>query len=112
MSVRRYQFERLKKCSRNAEEDWGNKGEASNPGEYNERNLETQLSLADRMNINSVKEWCTCEYCSVMPSNRECLCCGEIHDIVSKKLSDGILIYVIHSHMKPFDILSNFQLTL
>ena len=76
MSVRPYQFEPLKNCSRNAKEDSGNKGEASNPGEYNERNLETQLSLADRMNINSVKEWCTCEVYSLMPSNRECLCCG------------------------------------
>ena len=76
MSVRPYQFEPLKNCSRNAKEDSGNKGEASNPGEYNERNLETQLSLSDRMNINSVKECCTCEYYSVMPSNREFLCCG------------------------------------
>ena len=111
MSVRPYQFEPLKKCSENAEEDCGDKGETSNPGKNNERNLETQLSLASRMNFNSVKEWCTCGYCSVMPMNRECLCCGEIDDIVSKKLSDGILIYVIHSHIKPFDILSNFQFT-
>ena len=112
MSVRPYQFEPLKKCSENAEEDCGNKGEeTSDLGKNNERNLETQLSLADRMNLNSVKEWCTCGYCSVMPSNRECLCCRETDDIVSKKLSDGILIYVIHSHIKPFDILSNFQFT-
>ena len=109
MSFRPYQFEPLKKCSENAEEDCGDKGETSNPGKNNERNLETQLLLADRMNINSVKEWFTCGYCSVIPTNRECLCCREIDDIVSKKLSDGILIYVIHSLIKPFDILSNFQ---
>ena len=111
MSIRPYQFKPLKKCSGNAEEDCGDKGETSNLGEYNERNLETQLSLADRMNLNSVKEWCTCGSCSVMPTNRECLCCREIDDIVLKKLSDGILIHVIHSHKKPFDILSNFQVT-
>ena len=57
------------------------------------------------MNLNSVKEWCTCGYCSVMPTKRE------IDDIVSKKLSNGILIYVIHSRVKPLDILSNFQLS-
>ena len=108
MSVRPYQFEPLKKCSGNAEEDCREKGKNLNPSEYN---LETQLSLADRMNLNSVKEWCTCGYCSVMPTTRECLFCREIDDIVSKKLSDGILIYVIHSDIKPFDILSNFQLT-
>ena len=28
-------------------------------GEWNECNLETQLSVADRMNFNSMKEWCT-----------------------------------------------------
>ena len=109
MSFRPYQFEPLKKCSENAEEDCGDKGETSNPGKNNERNLETQLSLEDRMNLNSVKESCTCGYCSVMPTNRECLYCRGIDDIVPKKLSDGILIYVIHSHIKPFDILSNFQ---
>ena len=71
MSVRPYQFKPLKKCSENGEEDCRDKGEISNLGEYNERNLETQLLLADRMNSNSVKEWCTCGYCSVMPTNRE-----------------------------------------
>ena len=81
MSVRPYQFEPLKKCPGNAKEDCGDKGKASYAGEYNERNLENQLSLADRMNLDSVKEWCTCGYCSVMPSNRECLCCREIDDI-------------------------------
>ena len=60
--------------------------------------LQTQLSLADRMNLNSVKEWCKCGYCSVMPTNREFFCCREIDDIVSKKLSDGIQLYAIHSH--------------
>ena len=63
------------------------------------------------MILNSVKEWCTCGYCSVMPTNRDCLCCREIDDLVLKKLSDRILIYVIDSHVKPFDILSNFQIT-
>ena len=111
MSVRPYQYEPLKKCSGNVEEDCGDKGDTSNTGEYNERNLETQLSPADRMNLTSVKEWCPCGYCSVMPTNRECLCCRETDGTVSKKLSDGILIYVIHGHIKPFDILSNFQLT-
>ena len=98
MSVRPYQFKPLKKCSGHVE-DCGDKGETSNTGEYNECNLENQLLLADRMNLNSVKEWCTCGYCSMMPTNREYLCSREIDDIVSKKLSDGILIYVIHSHM-------------
>ena len=56
MSVRLYQFEPLKKCPGNAKEDCGDKGEASYAGEYNERNLENQLSLADRMNLDSVKE--------------------------------------------------------
>ena len=111
MPVRPYQSKPLKKCPKNAEGDCRDKGETSNLGEYNECNLETQLSLAGWMNLNSVKEWCTCGYCLVMPTNRECLSCREIDDIVSKKLSDGILIYVIQSHMKPFDILSNFQLT-
>ena len=60
--------------------------------------LQTQLLLADRMNLNSVKEWCKCGYCSVMPTNREFFCCREIDDIVSKKLSDGIQLYAIHSH--------------
>ena len=110
MSVRPYQFEPLKKCSGNTEEDCRDKGEVSNPDEYNERNLETQLSLADRMNLDSVKEWCTCGDCSVMPSNRECLCCRETDDIVSLKLSDGILIYVSHIHMKPYSLI--VQLTL
>ena len=32
MSVRPYQFEPLKKCSENAEEDCRDKGETSNPG--------------------------------------------------------------------------------
>ena len=59
--------------------------------------LQTQLSLADSMNLNSVKEWCKCGYHSVMPTNREFLCCREIDDMVSKKLSDGIQLYVIHS---------------
>ena len=45
----------------------GDKGEGSYLGEYSEHNLETQLSLADRMNLDSVKEWCTFGYCSVMP---------------------------------------------
>ena len=63
------------------------------------------------MNLNSLKEWCTCGYCSVMSTNRECLCCREIDGIVSKKLSDGILIYAIHSHVKPLDILSNFRIS-
>ena len=39
MSVRPYQFEPLKKCSENAEEDCRDKGETSNPGKNNERNL-------------------------------------------------------------------------
>ena len=71
MSVRPYQFEPLKKCSGRVEEDCGDKGKTSNTGEYNECYLETQLSLADRMNPNSVKEWCACGYCSVMPTKRE-----------------------------------------
>ena len=75
MSVRPYQFEYLKKCSGHVEEDCRDKGETSNTGEYNECNLETLLLLADRMNLNSVKEWCTFGYCSVMPTKRECLCC-------------------------------------
>ena len=58
-------------------------------------NLDTQLLLIHRMNLNSVKGWCTCGYCSVMPINRECLCCREIDDMVSERLSDVILIYVI-----------------
>ena len=78
MSVRPYQFEPLKKCSWYVEEDCWDKGETSNTGEYNECYLETQLSLADRMNLNSVKEWWTCGYCSVMPTKRECLCCREL----------------------------------
>ena len=49
----------MKKCFGNIEEDCRNKGETSNTGEYNECNLETQLSLADRMSLISVKEWCT-----------------------------------------------------
>ena len=67
MSIQPYQFELLYKCSGNAEEGSGDKGEASYLGEYNEHNLETQLLLADRMNLDSVKECCTFEYCSVMP---------------------------------------------
>ena len=110
MSVRLYQLEPLKKCPGHAEEDCGDKGETSNTGEYNECNLETQLLLAYRMNLNSVKECCTCGYCSVMPTNREFLCCREIDDIVLKNRSDGILIYVI-SHVKPLEILFNFQLS-
>ena len=35
----------------------------------------------------------------------------EIPDVVSEKLSDGILICAIHSHVKPLHILSNFQLS-
>ena len=61
MSVMPYQSEILKKCSGHVE-DWRDKGETSNKGEYNECNLEAQLLLADRMNLNSVKEWCTCGY--------------------------------------------------
>ena len=86
MSVRPYQFDPLQKCSVHVEEDCGGKGETSNTGEYNECNLETRLSLADWMNLNSVKEWCPCGYCSVMPTKRECLCCREIDDIASKEL--------------------------
>ena len=86
MSVRPYQFEPLKKCSWYVEEDCWDKEETSNTGEYNECYLETQLSLADRMNHNSVKEWWTCGYCSVMPTKRECLCCREIDDVVLKEL--------------------------
>ena len=55
----------------------------------------TQLSLAVRVNLNSVKEWCTCGYCSVMPTNRACLCCRQIDGIIFGKLSDGILIHGI-----------------
>ena len=76
MSVRPYQFEPLKKCSGHVEEDCVDKGETSNAGEYNECNLETQLSLANRMNLNSVKERFTCGYCLVMPTNRE-FCAAE-----------------------------------
>ena len=86
MSVRPYQLEPLKKCSGHVEEDCEDKGEISNTGEYNECYLKTQLSLADRINFNSVKEWCTCGYCSVMPTKIECLCCREIDDIVSKEI--------------------------
>ena len=49
MSVRSYQFEPLKKCSGNVEEDCGDKGETSKTGEYNECNLKNQLSLTDRI---------------------------------------------------------------
>ena len=76
LSVRLYKFEPLKKCSGSAEEDCGDKGETLNSGENNERNLETQLSLADRMNLNSVKEWCICGHCSAMPTNRN-VCAAE-----------------------------------
>ena len=41
MSVRPYRFEPLKKCSRNAEEDYGDKVETSNPGEYNGAYVDT-----------------------------------------------------------------------
>ena len=44
-------------------------------------------------NLNSVKKWCTYGYCSVMPANKESLCCRDIDDIVLKKLSDDILIF-------------------
>ena len=86
MSVRPYQFEPLKKFLGHVEEDCGDKREASNTGEYNECYLGTQLSLADRMNLNSMKEWSTCGYCSVMPTKRECLCCREIDNTVLKEL--------------------------
>ena len=86
MSVRPYQFKPLKKCLEQVEEDYRDMGETSNTGQYNECYLETQLLLADRINLNSVKEWCTCGYCSVMPTKRECLCCRETDDIVLKEL--------------------------
>ena len=57
---------------------------------------------------HSVKEFSEC-YFLLMSINRECLCCRGIDDIVCKKLSDRILIYGLHSHVKPFEILSNFQ---
>ena len=34
--------------------------------------------------------------------------CRDIDDIISKKLSAGILLYVIDSYVKSLDILSNF----
>ena len=86
MSVKPYQLEPLKKCSGHVEEDCRDNEETSNTGQYNECYLEPQLSLADKMNLNSVKEWCTCGYGSVMPAKRERLCCRETDDIVSKEL--------------------------
>ena len=58
--VRPYQFEPLKKYLKHVEEDCRDNGKTSNMGEYDECNLETQLLLVDRINLNSVKEWCTC----------------------------------------------------
>ena len=50
----------LKKYLKHVEEDCRDNGKTSNMGEYDECNLETQLLLVDRINLNSVKEWCTC----------------------------------------------------
>ena len=43
------QFEPLERCSGHVEKDCGDQGETLNTCEYNEYNLETQVSLAHRM---------------------------------------------------------------
>ena len=45
---------------KHVEEDCRDNGKTSSMGEYDECNLEIQLLLVDRINLNSVKEWCTC----------------------------------------------------
>ena len=60
MSVRPCQFQPLKKCPGHVEEDCEDKRETLCTGKYNECNLETWLLLADKMNLNSLNEWCTC----------------------------------------------------
>ena len=56
MSVRPCQFQPLKKCPGHVEEDCEDKRETLYTGKYNDCNLETQLLLADRMNLNSSNE--------------------------------------------------------